>query len=342
MSSCLARDIYRAEGLTVRRRIRKRIAAARRLHLDTPARPDQRWSMDFVSDALADGRVFRTLNIIDDYSRECVAIEVDTSLGGARVVRVLERLAAQRGLPERIVMDNGPEFTSKALDAWAHAAGVKLHFIRPGKPTENAFVASFNGRFREVCLSEELVYQLDRCQNQDRNLETPLQREEAAQLTVRIDADRVLKPLPRTGTIGGQKRGAGHNPCHTPVHTQVTHRGKVLSSVVRPAQHFPSRYALNEIAEPHVHERNRLVGVLTASATDTCGASYPFAEGGAAIMLARAPTSMARFTGPQRYDMSLTSARKVPRACRRVRTGRHAGSRPIRTPSKPSSPLRAY
>ena len=96
--------IYRAEGLTVRRRIRKRIAAARRLHLDTPARPDQRWSMDFVSDALADGRVFRTLNIIDDYSRECVAIEVDTSLGGARVVRVLERLAAQRGLPERIVM----------------------------------------------------------------------------------------------------------------------------------------------------------------------------------------------------------------------------------------------
>ncbi len=146
--------IYRAEGLTVRRRIRKRIAAARRLHLDTPARPDQRWSMDFVSDALADGRVFRTLNIIDDYSRECVAIEVDTSLGGARVVRVLERLAAQRGLPERIVMDNGPEFTSKALDAWAHGAGVKLHFIRPGKPTENAFVESFNGRFREECLSE--------------------------------------------------------------------------------------------------------------------------------------------------------------------------------------------
>src|SRR5467141_1218626 len=82
--------------------------------------------------------VFRTLNIIDHFSRQCVAIEMDTSLGGERVVRVLERLKEQRGLPERIVMDNGPEFTSKALDAWAHAAGVKLHFIRPGNPTENA------------------------------------------------------------------------------------------------------------------------------------------------------------------------------------------------------------
>jgi putative transposase len=138
--------LYREEGLVVRRRIRKRVAAARRQQLEAPTKPDQRWSMDFVSDALADGRVFRTLNIIDDFSRECVAIEVDTSLGGERVVRVLERLKEQRGLPERIVMGNGPEFTSKALDAWAHAAGVKLDFIRPGKPTENAYVESFNGR----------------------------------------------------------------------------------------------------------------------------------------------------------------------------------------------------
>ena len=146
--------VYREERLMVRKRIRKRIAAAHRQHLDSPVRPDQRWSMDFVTDALTDGRVFRTLNIIDDFSRECVAIEVDTSMGGARVARVLARLAAQRGLPERIVMDNGPEFTSKALDTWSHAAGVKLHFIRPGKPTENAFVESFNGRFRDECLNE--------------------------------------------------------------------------------------------------------------------------------------------------------------------------------------------
>ena len=137
--------LYREEGLIVRRRTRKRIAMARRQQLEVPVKPDQRWSMDFVSDALANGRVFRTLNIIDDFSRECVAIEVDTSLGGERVVRVLERLKEQRELPERVVMDNGPEFTSKALDAWAHAAGVKLHFIRPGKPTDNAYVESSTG-----------------------------------------------------------------------------------------------------------------------------------------------------------------------------------------------------
>ena len=117
-------------------------------------KPDQRWSMDFVSDAPADGRVFRTLNLVDDFTRESVAIEVDTSMGGSRVVRVLERLAAQRGLPASIVMDNGPEFTGKALDAWAHASGVKLHFIRPGKPVENAYAESFNGRFRDECLNE--------------------------------------------------------------------------------------------------------------------------------------------------------------------------------------------
>jgi len=201
--------LYREEGLVVRRRIRKRIAAARRQQLDAPTRPDQRWSMDFVSDALADGRVFRTLNIIDDFSRECVAIEVDTSLGGERVVRVLERLKEQRGLPERIVMDNGPEFTSKALDAWAHAAGVKLHFIRPGKPTENAYVESFNGRFREECLNESWFRNLLDARDDDRDVERALQRREATQLAVRIDAFGVLKPMPRTGRIAGRNWGAG-------------------------------------------------------------------------------------------------------------------------------------
>jgi putative transposase len=146
--------IYRQEGLAVRRRIRKRISSARREAPDAPTGPAQRWSMDFVSDALADGRVFRTLNIVDDYTRESVAIEVDTSMGGARVVRVLERLALLRELPATIVMDNGPEFTGKALDAWAHASGVKLHHIRPGKPIENAYAESFNGRFRDECLNE--------------------------------------------------------------------------------------------------------------------------------------------------------------------------------------------
>ena len=110
--------------------------------------------MDFTADTLADGRNFRTLNIVDDYSRECVAIEVDRSLPGLRVARVLDRLHAITGLPQTIVVDNGPEFAGRALDAWAYARGVTLRFIRPGKPIENAYVESFNGKFRDECLNE--------------------------------------------------------------------------------------------------------------------------------------------------------------------------------------------
>jgi putative transposase len=146
--------LYRAEGLAVRRRIRKRLARTARPNLDTPTMCDERWSMDFVSDTLADGRTFRTLNVVDEFSRECLAIEVDTSLSGRRVVRVLDGIGATRGLPGTIVTDNGPEFAGQVLDAWAHERGVHLHFIRPGKPVENAFVESFNGRFRDECLNE--------------------------------------------------------------------------------------------------------------------------------------------------------------------------------------------
>ena len=103
---------------------------------------------------LADGRPFRTLNIVDDFTRECLAIEVDRSLPGARVVRVLERLRATIGLPQVIVVDNGPEFAGRTLDAWAYAACVTLRFIRPGRPIENAYVESFNGKFRDECLNE--------------------------------------------------------------------------------------------------------------------------------------------------------------------------------------------
>jgi putative transposase len=110
--------------------------------------------MDFVTDSIITGRRFRALAIVDDYSRECPAIEVDTSLGGTRVVGVLERLAETRGLPEVITMDNGPEFTGKALDEWAYRKRVKLNFIRPGKPIENAFVESFIGKLRDECLEE--------------------------------------------------------------------------------------------------------------------------------------------------------------------------------------------
>lgn len=147
------RRLYRAEGLAVRRQRRKRVAIPR-VPLPVASRPNEKWAMDFVRDTLSDGRAFRALTIVDTCTRECPVIEVDVSLGSDRVVRVLEGLRLTRGLPERIVVDNGPEFQSKALDAWAHERGVKLEFIRPGKPVENAFIESFNGRLRDECLNQ--------------------------------------------------------------------------------------------------------------------------------------------------------------------------------------------
>ena len=145
--------LYREEGLALRRKRKRKGAAGIRVVMAPPQRINERWSMDFVTDSTVTGRRFRALTIVDDYSRECPAIEVDTSLGGRRVVSVLERLAETRGLPEVITIDNGPEFAGKALDEWAYRQGVKLNFIRPGKPIENAFVESFNGRFRDECLN---------------------------------------------------------------------------------------------------------------------------------------------------------------------------------------------
>ncbi len=145
--------LYREEGLAVRRRRRKRVAVAR-VPRPAPTRPNERWSMDFVHDRLADGRALRCLTLVDDFTRECPALEVDTSLPGARVVRVLEELAATRGLPETIVVDHGPEFAGRALDAWAYRRGVALQFIRPGKPVDNAYIESFNGRLRDELLDQ--------------------------------------------------------------------------------------------------------------------------------------------------------------------------------------------
>jgi putative transposase len=145
--------IYRELGLQVRRKPRKRPARANRQPRAVPEQPNEQWSMDFMADSLADGRGFRTLNVLDDALRECLAIEVDTSIPALRVCRVLDRLVEERGAPDRIVIDNGPEFTSAALDQWASRHGVELVFIRPGKPIENAFVESFNGKMRDECLS---------------------------------------------------------------------------------------------------------------------------------------------------------------------------------------------
>ena len=145
--------LYREEGLALRRKRRRKGAAGIRVMMLAPQKPNERWSMDFVTDGIVTGRRFRALAIVDDYSRECPAIEVDTSLGGRRVVNVLEKLAEVRGLPEAITMDNGPEFAGRALDEWAYRKGVKLNFIRPGKPVENAFAESFIGRLRDECLN---------------------------------------------------------------------------------------------------------------------------------------------------------------------------------------------
>jgi len=126
-----------------------------------PEGRNQRWSMDFVQDSLADGRRIRVLTLVDNYSRECLALEVGTSLPGARVVRVLEQVSRIRGKPKTIVVDNGPEFAGKALDAWAYGKGVGLHFIAPGKPVQNAYIESFNGKFRDECLNEHWFSSID-------------------------------------------------------------------------------------------------------------------------------------------------------------------------------------
>jgi putative transposase len=146
--------LYREAGLAVRRRKRKRIGPFERKPLPKPTAANRSWSMDFVSDGLADGRRIRCLAIVDDCTRECVALEVDTSITGTRVKAVLERLADTRGLPRSITVDHGPEFEGQVLDAWAYRSNVQLSFIRPGKPNENAYIESFNGKFRDECLNE--------------------------------------------------------------------------------------------------------------------------------------------------------------------------------------------
>lgn len=145
--------LYKAAGLAVRRRKRK-LRLTRPLPLMPVWQPNERWSMDFVHDYLEDGRRLRTLNVIDAYTRECHGIEADTSLPAQRVVRLLDKLVWQHGLPTALRVDNGPEFISTTLEKWATAHGVKLDFIQPGKPTQNGHVESFNGKFRDECLSQ--------------------------------------------------------------------------------------------------------------------------------------------------------------------------------------------
>lgn len=154
--------IYRQEGLLLRIRRRKKMASLLRTEIPKPNCPNHIWSMDFMRDSLANGRTIKVLAVVDEYTRKCFRIEVDTSINGVRVARVLTEIAQMEGLPEAIVIDNGPEFISNALDAWAYQRGVKLTFIRPGKPVENAYIESFNGRLRDECLNENWFLTLER------------------------------------------------------------------------------------------------------------------------------------------------------------------------------------
>jgi len=152
--------LYRAEGLMVRTQHRRKRASQLRVPLATATAANQRVSMGFVTERLENGRYFRILTLIDQFSRECLLLWADVSLTGQKVVFCLQKLTAGRGLPLAITVDNGAEFCSRAMDAWAYQTGVKLDFIRPGRPVENGFVESFNGRLRDECLNVNLFFDL--------------------------------------------------------------------------------------------------------------------------------------------------------------------------------------
>jgi putative transposase len=155
------RRIYCDLGLNLKVKHKKRLPSRNPQPLSQPERANQSWSLDFMSDSFAGGRPFRTLNILDDFNREVVWIEVDTSLPAERVIRVLEMAAIGRGLPDQIRMDNGPELISGALTKWAEQKGVKLVHIQPGKPAQNAYIERFNRTFREDILDAHVFQTLD-------------------------------------------------------------------------------------------------------------------------------------------------------------------------------------
>ncbi|MDQ0438827.1 putative transposase [Kaistia dalseonensis] len=148
--------LYREERLTVKRRGGRKRALGTRAPMALSQGPNQRWSPDLVSDMLADGRRFRVLVVVDDFTRACLTLVVDTSLSGMRVARELDAIAEARGRPLMIVSDNGTELTSRAILQWQEDTRVEWHYIAPGKPTQNGFVKSLNGRFRDECLNEHL------------------------------------------------------------------------------------------------------------------------------------------------------------------------------------------
>jgi len=183
--------LYREERLTVRRRGGRKRAVGTRRPIELPLAANQRWSLDFVSDQMTDGRRFRILTVIDNCTRECLALVADTSLSGRRVARELDAIIGQRGRPDMIVSDNGTEYTSNAILGWADETGVDWHYIAPGKPQQNGFNESFNGRLRDELLNETLFRSLPRprCPG---GLAARLQRGEAP-LQARMDDAQGLR-----------------------------------------------------------------------------------------------------------------------------------------------------
>ena len=159
------RRIYREEGLQVRKRGGRKRALGTRRPMIVPEAANQRWSLDFVSDALTDGRRFRIFAVVDDHTRECLTLVADTSLSGARVTRELDQIIFERGAPNTIVSDNGTEFTSMAVQKWVQETGIDWHYIAPGKPQQNAFIESYNGKLRDECLNETLFSTLAEARN---------------------------------------------------------------------------------------------------------------------------------------------------------------------------------
>lgn len=153
--------IYAEEGLQIGLRKGRQKTKYRGSKLEEPSELNELWVMDFLSDQLVDGRIFRVLPIMDVYCRECLAIEVDTSMSGGRVARVLDRLKPDRGVPKVIGTDNGPEFRSRSMDQWAYENGTKLHFIKPGTPTQNAYIESLNSQIRKRLLNVHWFTSLD-------------------------------------------------------------------------------------------------------------------------------------------------------------------------------------
>ncbi len=203
--------LYREEKLAVRRRTGRKRALGTRAPMALPLGPDQRWSLDFVSDAFTDGRRFRVLAVVDDFTRECLALVADTSLSGARVARELDALMVRRGRPRMVVSDNGTEFTSVAILRWSQDHCIQWHYIAPGKPTQNAFVESFNGKLRDECLNETLF--------------TSVTHARAVLAAWRHDYNHVR---PHTALGGDTPAGAAREfstqcgPGHAPAHIAIT------------------------------------------------------------------------------------------------------------------------